>query len=227
MIPIKQLEDAKQRLAGLLSAEQRRELFQAMVEDVLEAGTSCDSIDEVIVVTRDEVVAQLARRYGADVLTEPEAPGLIAAVTHAAEFLTAAGVEVMIFLPGDIPLVTVEELEVVLDGIGQSGEAEFMIVPASDLGGSNCVVCAPPNCIEFGFGEDSFRRHLRLARERNIEPMVARLPGIGLDVDTPEDLVTLVAELIGKNLQSNTSRFLQESGISEDLSIELKKRLSI
>lgn len=213
VIPIKQLENAKQRLGTLLDADQRRALFQAMVEDVLEAGCACDRIDQVVVVTADETVAALATQYGARVIPEPESPGLISAVTHAAEVFRAEGVDVMIFLPGDTPLVNAEELEVVLDGIGLSNDPEVLIVPATDLGGSNCVVCSPPDCMTFGFGEDSFRRHLRLARERGIEPMVAKLPGIGLDIDTPDDLQDLVNEIIRHNIQSHTYRCLLANGL--------------
>ena len=151
VIPIKQLENAKQRLGTLLAADQRQALFQAMVEDVLEAGTACDRIDEVVVVTADETVARLAAGYGARLMPEPEVPGLISAVTHAASVFRQEGVDVMIFLPGDTPLVNAEELEVVLDGIGLTDKPEFLIVPANDLGGSNCVVCSPPDCMTFGF----------------------------------------------------------------------------
>jgi 2-phospho-L-lactate guanylyltransferase len=228
VIPIKQLENAKQRLSGLLSPDQRQGLFQAMVEDVLEAATTCDRVDEVIVVTADATVTELARRYSARVVNEPESSGLIAAVTHTAALLRKEGVDVMVFLPGDVPLVTVEELEIVLDGIGRtSDKKEFMIVPANDLGGSNCVVCAPPDCIEFGFGEDSFRRHLGFAKDRNIEAIVVKLPGIGLDIDTPEDLLELVSELIRQDLTSNTRVFLENSGMLQDLSARVEKRLTL
>jgi 2-phospho-L-lactate guanylyltransferase len=135
VIPIKQLEDAKQRLGSLLDSAQRQALFRAMVEDVLEVGTTCDRIDQVVVITADDTVGDLARAYGARVLPEPEDPGLINAVTHAARTLSAEGVDVMMFLPGDTPLVSVEELEVVLDGFGLKASPEFLIVPASDLGG--------------------------------------------------------------------------------------------
>jgi 2-phospho-L-lactate guanylyltransferase (CobY/MobA/RfbA family) len=134
----------------------------------------------------------------------------------------------MVFLPGDVPLVTVEELEIVLDGFGRSPDKkEFMIVPANDLGGSNCVVCSPPDCIEFGFGEDSFRRHLRFAKDRDINAMVVKLPGIGLDIDTPEDLFELVSELIRQDLRTNTSVFLEKSGMLHDLSVHAEKRLTL
>lgn len=224
VIPIKQLDGAKQRLSSVLDAEQRRGLCRAMVEDVLEVATTCDQINEIMIVTSDASVSELVTEYGARVLAEPDEPGLINAVTHAAEVLNAEGVEVMMFLPGDTPLINGEELEVVLGGMSAQDKAEFLIVPASDLGGSNCVVCSPPNCMEFGFGEDSFRRHIATARRLGIEPTVLKLPGIGLDVDTPEDLQALAREIVAQNIESHTYRFLADQGY---LSFEVNEQQSV
>lgn len=220
VIPIKQLSNAKQRLSGLLDPAERQGLFAAMVQDVLTAVEACAAIDQVLVVTDDDEVAELARSYGARIMPEPPQPGLIEAVTQAGRQLATEGIRVMVFLPGDVPLVSADELAVVLEGMGVSDQPEFLIVPAADLGGSNCVVVSPPDCMTFGFGEDSFRRHIGLAKERGINPMVAKLPGLGLDVDTPEDLEALMAvvEQGGRDyLEYSTVRFLTTSGIFERL----------
>ena len=217
VLPIKRLDNAKQRLGGLLDPDERRGLFRAMVEDVLTAAEACVLIDDILVVTNDDEVADLVMAYGARVLPEPETPGLIAAVTLAAAELVASGVDNMVFLPGDVPMVSPDELEVVLEGFGAGDGPAFTIAPASDLGGSNCVACHPPNCIEFGFGEDSFRRHLGRARERGIEPEVVKLPGVGLDVDTPDDLEALAQALMAAGDEGNTFRFLRDSGVMDKL----------
>lgn len=225
VIPIKQLSDAKQRLSSVLSAEERTGLFRMMVEDVLVAVEVCPMVDEILVVTSDEEVADLARSYGSQIMREPDNPGLIAAVTAAAKKLSGDGANSMLFLPGDVPLVTAEELEIVLDGFGYSEAAEFTIVPASDLGGSNCIVCSPPDCMDFGFGEDSFRRHLRIAESKGIVPTVARLPGIGLDIDTPADLAELAQVMSSGNAQGDkgTFRYLRQNSIIDRLSKDLQR----
>ncbi len=225
VLPIKQLSDAKQRLAGMLSTEERTRLFQMMVEDVLTAVAGCVMVDDILVVTSDDRVADLARQHGGKTMPEPDSPGLINAVTAAARSLSAEGVGSMLFLPGDIPMVTAEELEVVVDGFGANAEAEFTIVPASDLGGSNCIACSPPDCMEFGFGEDSFRRHLRIAEARGIVPAVARLPGIGLDVDTPADLAELFEVMAASptGVEKQTYRYLVDSGVADRLSVDLRR----
>ncbi len=220
VIPIKQLVNAKQRLSGLLSLDERKQLFTAMVEDVLTAVEACVRIDQIIVVTDDEEVSELARGFDAQIRPEPTPPGLIEAVTETGRQLAAEGVDCMVFLPGDVPLVSADELDIVLEGFGAGSEAEFLIVPALDLGGSNCVACSPPDCMEFGFGHDSFRKHISIARERGLVPQVAKLPGIGLDIDTPEDLKMLI-ETIDKDARDgreySTVRFLTSSGIVQRL----------
>ena len=220
VIPVKQLGDAKQRLASILSNEERQAFFSAMVRDVLTAVETCLAVDRLVVVSSDEAVAALALEYGAEIWPEPDQPGMIEAVTAAGRRLADEGVNVMLFLPGDIPLVSADELDIVLEGFGQTGESEFLIVPASDLGGSNCVACSPPDCMEFAFGTDSFRRHLAIARSRDMTPVVTRLPGMGLDVDTPDDIRALLRQLEaqGENAgQYHTLKFLAESGVVDRL----------
>lgn len=216
VIPIKQLANAKQRLSGLLCAEERRDLFTAMVCDVLTAVEACVAVDNILVITDDPAVTELAGSFGAGVCPEPASPGLIEAVTRAGEQLAAQGVDTMMFIPGDVPLVSPEELDVVLEGFGQSDGPEFLIVPATDLGGSNCVLCSPPDCMSFAFGVDSFRKHLGIARDRGLNPVVAKLPFIGLDVDTPDDLKALIAIVEDSGTDASryhTLRYLAQSGI--------------
>ena len=63
VIPVKQLANAKQRLSGLLSAEDMGLLVGAMVRDVLTAVEACSLIDQVVVVTDDLAVSELAREF--------------------------------------------------------------------------------------------------------------------------------------------------------------------
>ncbi|MGI9323344.1 MAG: 2-phospho-L-lactate guanylyltransferase [Pseudomonadales bacterium] len=221
VIPIKQLNDAKQRLADLLPADQRQALFTCMVQDVLTAVEASPAIDQILIVTSDAAVADLARGYSAEILPEPSSPGLIEAVTEAGRILAARQVETLLFLPGDVPLVAPEELAVVLEGFGRQAEPEFLIVPAADLGGSNCLACSPPDCMEFGFGLDSFRRHLGIARRLGLRPQVAKLPYIGLDIDTPADLADLVAMAQQDGRDCHTLRYLTSIGIIDRLGAEV------
>src|SRR6266566_3737704 len=51
LVPVKNLENAKQRLASLLDQDTRTELAQAMLHDVLDALSACCSYSEISRVT--------------------------------------------------------------------------------------------------------------------------------------------------------------------------------
>jgi 2-phospho-L-lactate guanylyltransferase len=190
VLPAKNFDDAKQRLAGKLDAGERRDLFAAMFEDVLETLCSVDALDGVLVVTRDATAAEIAGRHGAHVLQEDANRGQTSAVEAAAAWLRDKGAEGMIALPGDVPLATTAEIEQVL--AAHRLAPAMTIVPARDGRGSNCIACSPPDLIAFRFGNDSFHPHLDEAAAHGVTPVILKLPGIGLDIDRPDDLAALI-----------------------------------
>jgi len=215
VIPVKDLANAKQRLAGALDPSERRRLFRCMFEDVLAAASKVHRLTGVVVVTRDGVATEIALQRGARVLREEKNLGQSAAVDHAAAVLTGEGAAGIITLPGDVPLVTEEEISAVLDlhGETQGGTLAVTIVPASDGRGSNCMVLTPPGAIPFRFGNDSFRPHLDAARQRGIAARVLELPGLGLDIDSPADL----RELLRRPGMSTARAYIETSGIAARL----------
>lgn len=208
VIPIKDLAEAKQRLASVLKPAERRGLFGAMVEDVLAAVAQVSILAGVMIVTCDPAAETLAQKYNARVLKEPQNQGHTAAVALAAQVLTSEGAQGLLQVPGDIPLVTPQEIEQVLKE--HPPAPSMSIVPSRDKTGSNCVVCSPPNVMPLQFGDNSFYPHLESARNHGLEPHVVILPGIGLDIDTPDDLKTLLTQPVG-NL---TGAYLEKNGIT-------------
>ncbi|HLJ06172.1 MAG TPA: hypothetical protein VKT26_07865, partial [Acetobacteraceae bacterium] len=67
-VPVKEFTGAKQRLAALLSPAQREALAVAMLEDVLSALADAP-LGGIMVNTVDPRATELARRYGARVVT--------------------------------------------------------------------------------------------------------------------------------------------------------------
>jgi 2-phospho-L-lactate guanylyltransferase len=191
VVPIKELERAKERLAPLLPPERRRALMLAMFEDVLTALAATPGLAGLAVVTVDPAASRLATRYGARLIETGARDGHTGAVTAAAMLLAEEGRAGMLTLPGDIPLVVPAEIKSLV--AAHRPAPAFTIAPSRDELGSNAVVCSPPNAVPLRFGEDSFFPHLRAAESRGICPTVLRLPGIALDVDTPEDLAAFAA----------------------------------
>lgn len=215
VIPVKDLANAKQRLAEALDPSERRRLFRCMFEDVLATVSRARRLAGVMVVTRDATAAEIARERGARVLREDQNRGQSAAVGHAAAVLADEGVAGMLTLPGDVPLVTEEEIAAVLDAHGGAHGAApaLSIVPARDGRGSNCMALTPPAVIPFHFGDDSFLPHLEEARRRGIAARVLELPGLGLDIDSPADL----RELLRRPGAGAVHAYLETSGIAARL----------
>ena len=191
VVPVKDLDGVKQRLAGVLDRTARTALFRAMLEDVLEALSGVVALAGIMLVTRDPEAIALAGRYGAECLIEPENRGHTVAVEFAARALAGRGAGALLQVPGDVPRVTTAEIEAVI--AAHAPAPAVTIAPSRDHLGSNAVLCSPPDVFPFRFGEDSFHPHLAAARAIGIEPAVVERPGLGLDLDTPDDLEAFLA----------------------------------
>jgi 2-phospho-L-lactate/phosphoenolpyruvate guanylyltransferase len=211
VLPVKDLQHAKQRLAEVLSAKERRELFAAMLEDVLSALAASAGLAGTLMVTRDQKARPLAARYGARVLMEEENRGHTAASSLGARTLADQGVAGMVQVPADIPLVTPDDVAALLRAHGQA--PAVTLSPSREERGTNAVVCSPPDLLPLRFGDDSFLPHVQRARSIGIEPQIVRRPGLALDIDTPDDLAAFVAAPSA----SRTYGYLVQSGIAERL----------
>jgi 2-phospho-L-lactate guanylyltransferase len=188
-VPVKDLVDAKQRLAATLTQEERSALAEAMLEDVLDALIAAE-IGEVRVVTRDAGAIALATRHGVACLTEAVNRGHTEAVALAQREAGAAGARVFVTIPGDVPCVTADELRALAGTPGPAPAAVF--VPSASGFGTNGALLTPPDAMPLKFGEPSFANHLEAARSRGLAVQTLRLPGLGLDIDGPDDLAALL-----------------------------------
>jgi 2-phospho-L-lactate guanylyltransferase len=189
-VPVKEFAGAKQRLSALLRPEQREILAETMLEDVLAALSGATRLAGIMVNTVDPRAAALAERYGARVVSEGARDGHTGAVNGMGRVLAVEGKGALMTLPGDIPRVSAWEIDAVVSSCLDA--PSFTIVPAHDELGSNAVVCAPPFAVPLRFGDDSYFPHLMAARKQGIEPTIVRMPGIGLDIDHPVDLLAFL-----------------------------------
>ena len=208
ILPVKRLDAAKQRLSGALTAAERRNLFRHMLDDSLAAISRSTSLRGVLMVTGDPEACSMADRIGARILMTESDEGQSAAVSRAAEVLSDEGVQKIITLPGDVPLMTAAEIDIVCASLVDA--PTMTIVPNRDDSGSNSIACSPPCAVPFAFGEMSFQRHVGAARALQLSTTVLRLPGMALDIDVESDLV----ELLSFATTTSTQRFLVASGIA-------------
>ena len=208
VLPVKDLHHAKQRLAGVLSAKERRALFGAMLEDIVCVLAASAGLAGILVVTRDQEARRVAAHYGARVLIEKDNRGHTAASSLGARTLAQEGVAGMVQVPADIPLVTPDDVAALLHVHGEP--PAVTLAPSRDGRGTNAVACSPPDVLSLRFGDDSFLPHLCRARALGIEPQIVSRPGLALDVDTPHDLAAFLAA----PSKTRAYAYLAESGVA-------------
>lgn len=190
LIPVKNLANAKQRLAQLFDQPARTELAQAMLHDVLQVLSEWTGRPPVSLVTNDPFSVELARQFEFEVISDYENRGETHAIEMATQHCEARGIDSTLVIPGDIPLIQAEELEKI---IAAAPEAGSVLVPAADGRGSNAIFRRPAGLFPLRFGNDSFKPHLAAARATGRPCVILSLPGIALDVDNPLDLQRLAS----------------------------------
>ncbi len=188
VVPVKSLDAGKRRLAGALDLAGRRSLMRVMLADVLDTLAATPGLDAVAVISRDRRVARQARAQGARMMLETGV-GLNAAVTEAARVLAGEGCATMLVVPADVPLAKPEEIAEIV-GARRPAPA-LTLVPDRHGIGTNALACTPPAAVTPRFGKRSLERHQETAHRAGIPVSVLELPGLGLDLDTPDDLAAL------------------------------------
>jgi len=175
---------AKSRCEARLSPAERERLVEAMLGDMLQVIAAWPAVGEVRVTTPTPALATLAREAGAVVAGEPTTPLNAAFAAARAERARAGAGRIVVFLPGDLPLIAAEELDALL---ALAGEGRVAIAPAADGGTGAIALCAGVD-FPFGFGPDSFQRHCAAARGLGLDVKIVEARGLRFDVDQPADL---------------------------------------
>jgi len=191
LIPVKNSQSAKQRLASILDQPARTQLAQAMLHDVSSALAQWHNRPAVALVTNDPFAIKLAQEYNFEVIPDPINPGETGAIEMATLICEQRGLEFSLVIPADIPLIEAWELEEILK---QAPPVGTVLVPAADGRGTNAAFRRPAGLFPLRFGNDSFKPHLAAAQATGKPCIVMQSPGIAVDVDNPEDLQRLLAQ---------------------------------
>jgi 2-phospho-L-lactate/phosphoenolpyruvate guanylyltransferase len=205
LVPVKDTNTAKQRLAGLLDQPARTSLARTMLRDVL-AALSKNGSQVVALVTRDMFSMELAQSYGLEVIRDEANAGETDAIAMATEACLSRGIEDLLVIPGDIPLIEPDDVRAIYESAPTRGS---VLVPSRDQRGTNAALRRPATLFGLRFGNDSFLPHLEAATNAEAACVVLSLPRIALDIDTPEDLKHLASQP-GEKLSQQLARKLLE-----------------
>jgi 2-phospho-L-lactate guanylyltransferase len=191
IVPVKPLRRGKSRLANVLSVNERTDLNRHLLENTLETLKGIPEIEHVLVVSRDSEALAMARDLGARTVQENKNSDLNIALARATVIARSYSTRGVLILPVDLPLITPEDIQAMLDKVGEP--PVVVVAPDRANNGTNALLVCPAGLIEYEYGESSFERHCDLARKIGARLEICELPSLALDLDNPEDL-DLVAQ---------------------------------
>ena len=173
VIPIKAFDQAKDRLSGVLTADQRNRLARTTALGVLESVRGA----RVFVVCNDHDVSDWAQTHGATVVSQ-SGTGLNAAVQ---EGISAAHeFERVMIVHSDLPLPS--RLRELLSATHASNS--ITIVPDRHHDGTNVLII--PSGVDFHchYGAQSFSAHVAEANKLGLAIEVIEDAQLALDIDS-------------------------------------------
>lgn len=183
IVPHRGLEAAKTRLAPVLDPAEREALARALLARVL--GVARAASDDVVVISPSAALAPIVEDAGARLAVQ-RGLGLNAGLEQARAEALADGAPALLVLHGDLPNLSLADVEVLAGAIPEAGGVA--IAPDRAGTGTNGLAQAPADAIPFAFGSGSFARHREAAAAAGLEVAVVERPGLAFDLDTPADL---------------------------------------
>jgi 2-phospho-L-lactate guanylyltransferase len=179
LVPLKRLDDAKSRLAGVLPIGERSALMLELLSGVLAAVKEA-GVGPITVVSSEELSPN-----GVSVFDDR---GLAWNDALAAAMREVVTEPVATVVSADLPTLTAEDVRALVAATPERGMA---IARALD-GGTNAVSMRPAGAVMTHFGEpQSAAVHAQATAEAGLAARILDIPGLAFDIDTPDDLETL------------------------------------
>jgi 2-phospho-L-lactate/phosphoenolpyruvate guanylyltransferase len=215
LLPIKDLRNAKQRLAGALTPEERFTLAHAMLADTIRAVRGVQHAGRIFMVTNYEPAMKAARENGWEILPEERQISESLSVDAASRQCEERGVTAVLRLPLDLPLVQSRDIDELL--VAECAAPAMLIVPSRDGTGTNAILRTPPTLFPSHFGSGSFAKHCGEAERVGARILKRRNPRLEMDIDDEADLRALMQhDLSG----TQTGAWLRDSRLLKKLGSE-------
>ena len=218
LLPVKDLKNAKKRLADVLTPEERFGLAQAMLADTIRTVQGVLSAEKIFVISNYQPVLDVAEENGWKILREDRQISESHAVDFASRVCEERGVTGLLRVPLDVPLARASDIDEILSI--ECGKPGLVIVPSRDGTGTNAILRTPPALFPSHFGEGSLAKHISEAKRAGAEVFVRRNRRLELDVDDESDLRALLErDLTG----TETGRWLREAGLDVKFRLGARK----
>ena len=193
IIPIKRFENAKTRLSSILDTDDRIRLSLLMLEDTLQILSAVHSLSQLITVSADKRVEEIALKYGANFLLEEKERGVNSAVALADSYCMKEAADSTMVIPHDLPLLDSIDISKACE-MAEYESSCIVICPSLRYDGTNMLLRKPPSIIATFYDADSYNMHVKAAVRRGIPVKHLFSKALMHDIDTPEDALEIIKE---------------------------------
>jgi len=187
IIPVKTFSVAKTRLK--LSKTHKEEICKAMLEEVLDTVSKSQLIDKIILVSKDETVLKLGRKFDAVEIFDDEL-GVNHAVHLVDQYILDNKFDRSVIFPQDIPIMRSSDIDDLL--CFHESKNSIIIVPSRQLNGTNALVRCSNNIMKTQYDRGSYAFQLDAARSVSQNVSIALIRRIMLDIDDEHDLTFML-----------------------------------
>lgn len=194
IVPVKRFENAKTRLSSILEMDERIRLSLLMLEDTLQTLSVVHLLTQVITVSADKRVEEIAVKYGANFLLEEKERGVNSAVALANSYcMKKKAADATMVIPHDLPLLDSTDISKACE-LAQNESRCIVICPSLRYDGTNMLLRKPPSIIATFYDADSYNMHIKAALQLGIPVKRLFSKAIMHDIDTPEDALEIIKE---------------------------------
>jgi 2-phospho-L-lactate/phosphoenolpyruvate guanylyltransferase len=209
IVPVKSFENAKTRLSSILDTDDRIRLSLLMLEDTLQVLSVVHLLTQVIIVSADMRVEEIAAKYGANFLLEEKESGVNSAVALADSYCMKEAADATMVIPHDLPLLESTDISKACE-LAEKESRCIVICPSLRYDGTNMLLRKPPSIIDTFYDADSYNMHVKAAIRLGIPVKHLFSKSLMHDIDTPEDALELIKEeetVTARSLEFIKSKF--------------------
>ena len=205
IIPVKTFQKSKTRLH--LSEEKTRELCRLLLEEVIRTINETKLIDKTIVVTKEEQISDIIKKYDCEKIQDEYETSVNDAVKLAEKYLINNEFTHSIVLPLDVPFFYSEDLEELLKF---SSDKSVLIVPSRHFDGTNALIRTPINSMTPRYDEGSYSFQIESAKNDDIKISIGLIYRLMLDIDNIEDLEFVLKQNIKPEFCDKIRRIIEK-----------------
>ena len=190
IIPVKTFSNAKTRLQ--LPPNKIEELCIIMLEEILQVLSISPKIEKIILITKEEKAIKIGKKFKTITIIDEKEESVNEAVSLADKYLLENDYNASIVFPQDIPFIKTQDIDFMLKH--QLHPNFVIIVPSRKFDGTNALVRMPIDLMKTHYDDDSYRNHMKTAKEHTMNVAMVFVKRIMLDIDNQEDLKFLLEQ---------------------------------